>query len=103
MKKSKTSLLGGSLRNKLQLYFLGIALIPFAISGLIGYYTVLTEAQNSAKREMKAIAESASGSVNVFMNDRVSGRLGLGGPPPHQGSPGVAEVRRTVRDRCVKW
>ena len=72
MKKSRTSLLGGSLRNKLLLYFLGIALIPFAISGYIGYNTIVTEAQDSAKREMKSIAQSASGSVNVFMNDRVS-------------------------------
>lgn len=72
MKKSKTSLLGGSLRNKLLLYFLGIALVPFAISGYIGYNTIVTEAQESAKREMKSIAQSASGSVNVFMNDRVS-------------------------------
>ncbi|MBI5249472.1 MAG: HAMP domain-containing protein [Desulfomonile tiedjei] len=72
MKILKSMPLGGSLRNKLLLYFLLIALIPFAVSGFVGYNTIVTEAENSAKRELRAIAEAAAGSLNVFMNDRVS-------------------------------
>jgi len=63
---------GGSLRTKLMIYFLLIALVPFGISAFIGYYTISREAQNSAFRELKAIADSVSNTLNVYMNDRVS-------------------------------
>ncbi len=72
MKIFKSMRLGGSLRNKLLLYFLGIALIPFGISGFIGYNSIVNEAENSAKRELKSLAEATATSLNVFMNDRVS-------------------------------
>jgi methyl-accepting chemotaxis protein len=72
MKKSKSAARGGSLRTKLLIYFLLIAILPFAVAGAMGYYTITTEAETSAKREMKAIADSTAQTVNVFMNDRVS-------------------------------
>lgn len=72
MKIFRSMRLGGSLRNKLLLYFLGIALIPFGISGFIGYNSIVNEAENSAKRELKSLAEATATSLNVFMNDRVS-------------------------------
>ena len=67
--------LGGSLRNKLLFWFLLITMIPLAATAYIGYQTITTEAENSAKREMKTLAESAGLSLNVFMNDRVSDTL----------------------------
>jgi len=72
MKLLQTLRLGGSIRNKLLLYFLLISLVPFAITGYIGYNTTLSEAENSARREMRGIAESTAQTLNVYMNDRVS-------------------------------
>jgi methyl-accepting chemotaxis protein len=67
--------LGGSVRNKLLFWFLLITMIPLAATAYIGYQTITTEAENSAKREMKTLAESAGQSLNIFMNDRVSDTL----------------------------
>lgn len=72
MSQSKSAARGGSLRTKLLIYFLLIAVVPFAIAAGMGYYTITTEAETSAKREMRAIADSTAQTVNVFMNDRVS-------------------------------
>jgi methyl-accepting chemotaxis protein len=63
---------GGSIRNKLLLYFLLIALIPFAIAAGLGIWTITREADRSAEREMATIAKSAAESLNIFMNGRCS-------------------------------
>ncbi|MBM3299839.1 MAG: hypothetical protein FJY85_07785, partial [Deltaproteobacteria bacterium] len=62
--------LGGSLRNKLVIYFILIAAIPLVVSGGIGYYTITTESERWAEREMRAIADSAAQTANEFMNGR---------------------------------
>lgn len=64
--------LGRRLRNKLLIAFLGITLIPFGIAVYLGYHTLVVEAQNSAKREMRSIAEAAAQTANEFMNARCS-------------------------------
>ncbi len=64
--------LKGSLRNKLLGWFLLIAILPLVASAAIGYATMKTEAENTAKRELRTIAESVSQTINEFMNERVS-------------------------------
>jgi methyl-accepting chemotaxis protein len=64
--------IGGRLRNKLMVYFLLISLIPFAIASYVGYSTLVSGAEKAVEREMKAIADSAAQTVNVYMNDRVT-------------------------------
>jgi methyl-accepting chemotaxis protein len=85
--------LGGRLRNKLLFWFLLITMIPMAVSAYIGYQTLTTEAENSAKREMRTLAESAGQSLNVFMNDRVSDALVWADLRPIKEAIDVAEVR----------
>ncbi|HMK34679.1 MAG TPA: methyl-accepting chemotaxis protein [Desulfomonilaceae bacterium] len=69
---SKSFGLGGSVRNKLVVYFLLISVVPLLFAGVLGYYTLSKEGEASVKREMRTFAESIASSVNVFMNDRVS-------------------------------
>jgi methyl-accepting chemotaxis protein len=69
---SKSFGLGGSLRNKLIIYFLLIAIVPLVVAAYVGYRTLSTEAENSTQREMRTYAEQAGQTLNVFMNDRVS-------------------------------
>ncbi len=71
-KTLKQPALRSNLRNKLLLYFVAIALIPLLISGYIGYETISNLALDSAKREMRTIAQSTAESIGVFLNDRVS-------------------------------
>jgi hypothetical protein len=93
--------LGGKLRNKLLFWFLLITMIPMAVSAYIGYQTITTEAENSAKREMKTLAESAGLSLNVFMNDRVSDTLVWADLRPIKEAIDVAEVREDA-PRCLR-
>lgn len=64
--------IGERLRNKLLFYFLLISLIPFAAASYVGYTTLVSGAEEAVVREMKAIADSAAQTINVYMNDRVS-------------------------------
>ncbi|AFM27440.1 methyl-accepting chemotaxis protein [Desulfomonile tiedjei] len=98
MKVLRSFSLGGSLRNKLLIWFLLIAIVPFTVSGLIGYWTITTEAENSAKRELKAIAESAATSLNVFMNDRVTDVLVWADQRLMKEALEVAEVREDASE-----
>jgi methyl-accepting chemotaxis protein len=85
--------LGGSVRNKLLFWFLLITVVPLGLSGIVGYQILADEAQNSAKREMRTLAESAGASLNVFMNDRVSDALVWADLRPIKEAIDVAEVR----------
>ena len=86
--------LGGSLRNKLLFWFLLITIVPLAASaGILGYQTITDEAENSAKRELKTLADSAAQSLNIFMNDRVSDTLVWADLRPIKEAIDVAEVR----------
>lgn len=70
MRKRSFSL-GGSLRNKLMVYFVIIVGIPLALSALIGYNTIVTEAESGARREMRTYAEAAGQTLNLYMAGRV--------------------------------
>lgn len=72
MKRLRSFSLFGSIRNKLLIYFLLIAFVPFIISGVIGWWTTTENAEDSAAREMHTIAQSAAETLNVYMNGRVS-------------------------------
>jgi len=61
-----------SLRNKLLLYSLLITIIPIAIIGGFGYSTMTDQALKAAIRDTTSISESAGGTLNAFMNDRVN-------------------------------
>jgi methyl-accepting chemotaxis protein len=69
---SKSFGLGRSLRTKMIIYFLLIAIVPLLIAAYVGYRTLYAEATSSTQREMRTYAQSAADTVNVFMNDRVS-------------------------------
>src|SRR5271157_44076 len=84
---------GGSLRNKLLFWFLVITVVPLAVSAGIGLYTISNEAENSANRELRTIANSAALALNVFMNDRVSDTLVWADLRPIKEAIDVAEVR----------
>ena len=85
--------LGGSVRNKLLFWFLLITVLPLAGAGYFGYQIIADEAEKSAKREMRTLAESAGQSLNVFMNDRVSDTLVWADLRPIKEAIDVAEVR----------
>jgi methyl-accepting chemotaxis protein len=63
------------------------------IAGYVGYQIIADEAEKSAKREMRTLAESAGQSLNVFMNDRVSDTLVWADLRPIKEAIDVAEVR----------
>jgi methyl-accepting chemotaxis protein len=98
MKVLRSFSLGGSLRNKLLIWFLLIALVPFTVSGVIGYLTIVAEAEKSAKREQKAVAESTATSLNVFMNDRVTDVLVWADQRLMKEALEVAEVREDASE-----
>ena len=62
----------GSLRNKLLLYSLAIIIIPFAVAGIVGYWTFTEQADTTAIRETNNIADSTGQIINAFMNDRIN-------------------------------
>jgi len=64
--------LGRSLRNKLLASFLVLIIVPLAISAVIGYRTTVNQAEISAVRELRALADSAALTLNVFMSARVN-------------------------------
>ncbi len=84
---------GGSLRNKLLFWFLVITIVPLAASAGIGLYTITSEAENSANRELRTLAGSAALAINIFMNDRVSDTLVWADLRPIKEAIDVAEVR----------
>lgn len=98
MKIFKSISIGGSLRNKLLLYFLLIALVPFTVSGIVGYFTITKEAQDSAIREVRSIAEATGRTLNVFMNDRVSDVLVWADLRLFKEALEVAEVREDASE-----
>ncbi|MBM4326477.1 MAG: HAMP domain-containing protein [Deltaproteobacteria bacterium] len=67
--------LGRRMRNKMIFYFLAIAIVPLGITAYFAYRTIVASAQESAVREMTAIAKSASDTVNEFFNERASDQL----------------------------
>jgi methyl-accepting chemotaxis protein len=60
------------LRNRLLVYFLLLALIPFSAASFIAYTTVRDGAREGAIREMTSLANSSAQAVNLYMSDRVS-------------------------------
>ncbi len=84
---------GGSLRNKLLFWFLVITVVPLVASAGIGLYTITSEAENSANRELRTLAGSAALAINIFMNDRVSDTLVWADLRPIKEAIDVAEVR----------
>ncbi len=76
MKKIRERLaLGGSLRNKLLIYFLLMSLIPFATAAYLGYRSITAQAVDAGKVRMLGIATTAAQSMNVWMNQRTSDQL----------------------------
>lgn len=65
----------GTLRNRLLFYFLITAIVPFAAAAILGYYTIVTESENSAVREVSAIAASIGQYLDDYMNSRISDNL----------------------------
>lgn len=95
---SKSSSRSGKLRYKLLFYFVPIVLIPLAISAYIGYSTIVTEAVNGTKREMKRIADAAGQTLNLYMANRV-GDISLWAEQRLvKEALGVAEVRGDASD-----
>lgn len=86
-------LFGGSFRGKLLLYFLLISLIPFGAASLIGYLSIWTGGQASTVREMRALADAAAQTLNVFMSDRISDHLVWAQMSMIKDAVGKAEVR----------
>jgi methyl-accepting chemotaxis protein len=70
MKILQSVRIGRSVRGKLLLYFILIALIPFGIVSWLGYSTLTTEAERAAERDTRTIADSAAQTLNVFMSER---------------------------------
>jgi methyl-accepting chemotaxis protein len=62
----------GSLRNKLLLYSLVIMIVPFAVAGILGYWSFTGQAETTAVRETTNVADSAGTIINGFMNDRMN-------------------------------
>jgi len=71
MKIFKGMRMRGTLRNRLLFYFLLTAVVPFIAAALLGYYTIVTESEKAALREVSTIA----GSVGQFIDDYTNGRI----------------------------
>lgn len=67
--------LGRRMRNKMIFYFLVIAIVPLAITAFAAWWSITASAQESAVREMQAIAKSSSDTINEFFNERASDQL----------------------------
>jgi methyl-accepting chemotaxis protein len=67
--------LRASLRNKLLLYSLFIAIIPAAVLGVLAYRTITEQAEIAGQRETATIAESVAQTLNAFMASRVNDML----------------------------
>jgi methyl-accepting chemotaxis protein len=60
-----------SLRRKLLAYFVLVSIVPFALAAYVAYETIRSEAENSAVRELRTVAEAAGQTLDVYMNDRL--------------------------------
>ncbi len=94
--------LGGNIRNKLILYFVLIALIPFAAVSYFGYTTVVRGAEQGAERELSATAESSAQTLNLYMNQRVSDCLLWADARIMKEAVEVAEVREDASQALVE-
>lgn len=87
-----------SLRNRLLVYFLTMSLIPLVVASLVAYRTIVVGAQETAIREMSALAHSAANAVNVYMNDRVGDQLVWSKSNTVMESLEIAEAREYAND-----
>lgn len=98
MKSSSALRRGRSVRNRILLWFLIIALIPLTISFALGYWTIVTESESAAQREMRRVAVSASRALSEIMNARCSDILVWSGLPLIRRALEGTEVRESASE-----